>query len=402
MARPGGPRARIALLIALLLAGGCGWPGAATPPGIRPPEVFDPADVPLYRVHLEWRRTYPRAVSLAVTPDGGYVIVTGPLAGDRPAVELVRTDGTRAWARPLPGEGLARAYVAAAEPAADRILVVAAGREQGGEVFAFDLAGDLVWWRGLMAPVSARVARDASRTALINHVLGKLVLVDARGEDVGEPLDVSPRVVAEFADRAYLLVSDRSLVRVVDPRGRVVRRFEVDEDLQRRLAVDDGGRRVAVVTAGGEDAVYLFDAPTGGPRRAPLFPGGRNVPRFAPGAGPLYVFDVGDRAGLYAFDDRQLAVRWRLFTRSPGWSLAQLAAGSQGVLAHYVRRDQGKAVHAWVRVSEDGRPVARYPLPDADGTFLPTQSDQRVIAVHEKGDELEVRAYRTGERPPRR
>lgn len=396
-------RARAILFIIATLLGslGCGRIPSAAPSNAAPPAVFDPAALEAAEPEAAWSQRYPRAVAVAVMPDGDGVAVAGSVGpGGQAGVELLAPDGTRLWQYPLAAEPSARVTVAALEPRADRVVVVVTDGDGKGAVLALTLAGRPVWRHEVSSPVSVRVSPDGTRTALIDHGDGHLTLLGENGADVAT-VTVAPGATAEFLDGGYLVVNDRAQVLALGPDGKVLRRLPVDESLRRQLAVHPDGRRLAVATSGSQDAAYLLgldpDARrvSGPDLQVPLYPGGRNRLRFSPEGDVLYVFDVGDRAGLYAVSMDDMTVAWRLLTRRPGWTLAELAAGAEGLLARYVAEDPegGEQV---VRIHPDGKPALRLRLRPAGGWFLPRASDRLLVAVQPSPDGRGsvVRAYR--------
>lgn len=387
----------IAALAFAVSACGRAAPAPSAQPAIRPVEAFDPlSDPPTEALAPAWSRRYPAPASVAVAADGSMVTVAGPLGpGGQLAVELLRAGGERAWLRPLGVPGSLRATLAALEPGAGQVVAVVSRRDESGAVLALSLAGRLLWRREVEGPAQVRLSRDGEMAAVIDHGAGRLVLLDAAGNEAAV-VPVSPGAAAEFLAGGYLLLSDRSYVAVLGPDGRPVRRFEVDEDLRRQLAVHPDGRRVAVTTSKGADAVYLFSVDARTQRvewlQSPLYPGGRNLPRFGAGGDALYVFDVGDRAGLYAFSADDLAVRWRLFARGRDLALARVGAGSEGLLAHYVPADAAGA-QALVRITAGGRPVRRLDVGSFDALHLARSSDRLAVAVLEGRDEVELRVF---------
>lgn len=395
------PAAVILILSLTPVLTGCASAPRAAAPAASPPELFDPAALETAEPAPAWSHRYPRSVAAAVLPDGSGVLVAGPIGpGGQPHVELLDAGGARRWRYPVAAAPDARLEIAAVEPRADRAVVLAAPEGGRGVLLALTLAGRPVWRYEVGTPASVRLSPDGRRAAVVDHAAGRLALLGDHGAELAA-LPVGPGAVAEFVAGGALVVDDQDRVVVVGPDGQVLRRLAVDEGVRRQLAVLPDGRRVVVAASGGHDALYLLEFD---PERRrvwspadplPLYPGGRNRLRLSPDGETAYVHDVGDRGGLYAVATRDLSVRWRLFTRGPGWTLPELAAGEGRLLARYARGGDEPAEH-WVRVHPSGKPAVRLQLDAGARWLVPSAADGLLVALRpmRDGQAVQLRAYR--------
>jgi sugar lactone lactonase YvrE len=260
-------------------------------------------------------------------------------------------------------------------------------------VFVLHADGSVAWRRDVTAPVSVALAPDGSRAALINHDAGKLVLLEpGSAEQVVQ--EVAAGASAAFLDDEFLLVNDRARVFVMNAAGRVVWQRDVGEGVRRRFAIHPREGWIGVATSGADSAVYLFDREPRLLWQAPLLPGGSNQVIFHPDGTSLYVGDVGDRAGVYAFSVHEPAPRWRVFAAGRGLRVAQLAADELGLLVDYVRAGEaaggGRTV---VRLTPAGVPLRKLELPSAEQVVLAGGREGLVLGVA-GGENPVLRAYR--------
>lgn len=401
---PARPRLRALMLnlALMLLVAACSRPAPnAADEAVPAAEVFDLAALPERASRPAWERAYPTRVSAGVSSDGGAVAIAGLQDPDGPPfVELLSAeDGKPRWSVTLPDGEYGGATVLAMGRGPLRVIAALAHADDGDrvDVIALDARGEVAWRREARAPVSAAPALDGSRVALIEHSAGRLLVLDAASGEAQRTFEVAPGATAAFVTNGALVVNDRTRVLIVPARGRA-KSFDVDANLRRAIAIYPERDYVAVATSGTDNALYLFDGRGTPLWHAPLLPGGRNVPRFGPGGDVVYVFDVGDRAGIYSFPISGNRPAWRLFTRQAGGaalSVGQLAADSRGLTADFEAADSRR--HTLVRLNAAGSPRERLELGQVDRVLLPDHAGHLSFALEVGDDGSRLRGYRWDE-----
>jgi len=262
-----------------------------------------------------WRQRYEGLLGARIGPSGEQTVVFGTLPGGL-GLELLDDGGSKRWDAHFNGSGLRsiRADVHAQPPV---VTAVAGDGSANSHVSVFNLQGQELWRRRATASATLVVSADATRFALLEPVAGRLRLLDRRGQELGE-FAISPDAAAAFYhDQNVLLINDADRVRLVSQAGDLLFTQDIDREFERSVVLSPGGDRVAMTTAGSDSTAYVFDLQGRLLWSKPLFLGGTNEPAFSPDGSFLYVYNVGDGAGIYGLDTATGAVSLRLFPAVP-------------------------------------------------------------------------------------
>ena len=218
---------------------------------------------------------------------------------------------------------------------------------------------------GAAVAIGVLVIREAARVPSgdadprYRYSLEKLVAIPSelprynRSADILLPLD-SPRGVAAGADGRLVVCGDRFLL-VLDPRGTVLERYDLEEAPVCVSAGPDG--RVYV---GFQDHVEVIDTRDGSQRYWPDLGDQAVVTSIAVHEAGIYVADAGNRMVLRFDRDGRLqgSINDDFLVPSPYFDLAAAADGSLWVvnpgrhrLQHYDR--EGNLIGSWGRNSLD-------------------------------------------------
>ena len=348
----------LSLLFAALLLTGCSSPLFVGDWSVQKIQATLPEDsaenilavdfAALESVRLDpaWSQRYAGVVGADMGPAGQRIAVFGPL-GRELGFDVLGPDGKRLWGFRYPHAGLRSTYVhVTGEPLV--VAAVASDWSQNGYVYVFDVQGSELWQRRVDGSSSVVVSGDAQRFAVLNHVEGRLHLLDAKGSTLGS-YRISPAASAAFFGKNnLLLINDAENVRLVANDGQVLLSQKISRDFKRTVVLSPDGRRVAVTTTQTDSTVYVFDTQGKLLWSKPLFLGGTNQPMFSPDGKSLYVYNVGDGAGVYGFDAQSGDVLLRLFPTVPeGFqaSIRRLWATGRALILDYVttpRAAEGK------------------------------------------------------------
>lgn len=327
MAPRGRRVAAVVLLLVALVAGGCSTSWADWSIGDVQPTLPGESAESLVEVDLAalepigaavlWRQKYQGFLGAQMGPRGDYTVVYGSLPGGL-GLDLLDKGGRRLWQFRYSDAGLKtlRADVRGTPPL---VSAVAGDGSSNSVVSVFDLQGRELWRRRVTGSSASLVmSADGQRFALLEPVTGRLLLLDARGTELNQ-FKISPDAQAAFYRRGdnLLLINDADHVRLVSRSGQVLLDQDISREFQRSVVLSPAGDRVAVTTRGSDSTAYVFDIEGNLLWSKPLFVGGSNQPAFSPDGLTLYIYNVGDGAGIYGLDAATGEVTLRLFPAVP-------------------------------------------------------------------------------------
>lgn len=287
-----------------------------------------------------WERSYTGPVRAGLSRGGRTAIVFGQTgAGGVWGLETISAEGAKRWPFTFPERDLRRVTVESFGP--DPLIVALAnGKNMRSKAYVLDAAGKRLWSKAFTGDIQVAISDDGARAAFTDGLTGAVTLTDGSGGELAR-LQLGTGVAGSFVGGSqWLLLTDQRRVQLVGTDGKIAWQYESPDAMDWRVALSPTIDRIAVTTGQPDSAVYMFDQ-AGQPQwRQLLFPGGRNEPVLAPAGDILYVYDVGDQAGVYAFTTASGTVNWRLyFAPSIGYrpTIRTLrAVPDKPLLLHYV------------------------------------------------------------------